>query len=243
MATNIHVVSAPALAAALRTVDRSLPPAPPTFAYEPRHLAPMYRLVALDLDDEVAAAVHLASDVADRLRRLKAAYGEWQVFEPGPYFDLAEAQVAQLVHVAERVSTVHVTFFIDALLPSFQQAADHLANVFAPAWRSHSCNDATLATMTASWQRLIAVLQGTRRLLLGDIGFLAANSAHDERIRWRAAWLLPAAAGLGETLLPPLAVVPTLTLSVEFPLPLSRQPGRLRRLRRAWERRQTQKEN
>ena len=95
--------------------------------------------------------------------------------------------------------------------------------------------------MSERWLRLIAVLQGARRHLANDAGFLASNGAQEERIRWRAAWQAPPPPGLLPPLAPPLPETPTLTLSFEFPLPAWRQGGRLRRLRRAQQRRQRHK--
>ena len=108
------LVSAPALAAALRTADQL-----PGGVFQPAlnldELVAMYRIAAGE--GEVAAALRVIGDVGERLRRLRDAYGEWQRFEPEPYFDLRPQHAAELLHISERVTTVHAVCFVDALLP------------------------------------------------------------------------------------------------------------------------------
>ena len=82
----------------------------------------MYRVAAGA--GEVAAATHLVTDSAERLRRLRRAYAAWQEFEAGPYFDLTEPQLGMLAQVQERMTTVHVALTLDLLLPSVQAAVD-----------------------------------------------------------------------------------------------------------------------
>lgn len=248
------LVSTPSLATALRRTQRRLalpepPPAPP-----PRDpLVQMYRIPAgADPASEAHAAAHVLLAVAERLRRLAAAYGEWESFDVQAYFDLSASQAARLVHVAERVSTVHVTFYADLLLPAFRTAAAFWQTEFRPAYLTlrHALNHSdapqtpirsfahdSLPGMVARWERLIQVTQATRAALSNELGYWAANGSSDERGRWRWAWSLDPAPGLPAALLPPLAQTPTLTLAVDFALPAHRQPGRLRRLRRLQARR------
>jgi len=232
------ILSTPALAAALRTLGGANHPPPSPSVLEPHLLTPMYRVSGGSVEQEAAAAAHLVSDLAERLRRLGAAYGEWRTFEPEPYFDLYGEQTRLLLHIAERVSTVYVAFYVDALLPSFQAAVDYLALELAPARFQNGAYALAQTNMSERWLRLVAVLQGARQQLVNDAGFLASNGAQEERARWRAAWGAPPPPGLAPSLAPSLLETPTLTLSFEFPLPAWRQPGRLRRLRRAQERRQ-----
>ena len=231
------ILSLPALAATLRTLGGAVNPLPTPAVLEPHLLTPMYRVQQGDVEQEASSAARLVSDLAERLRRLANAYGEWEEFEVEPYFDLYGEQTALLVHVSERVSTVHVTFFADAVLPSFQAAVDFLAQNLAPARFQNGAYAAAQAAMDGHWQRLVDVVQRTREHLAHDAGFLAANGASEERNRWRSAWQYSAPEGLLPSLAPPLAETPTLTLSIEFPLPAYRQPGRRRRLRRAQQRR------
>ena len=197
-------------------------------------LTPMYRLAATTPAVEATAAARLVGDVAARLQRLRLAYGAWEQFEPEPYFDLMPVHTAQLVHVVERVSTVHVTFFVDALLPSFQAVITCLV---APPPAGILGEISLQQTLAEQWRRLFTVLTQARLLLADNITYLATNGGAEERQRWAAWWQLPLQTGLPARLASGLPQAPTLTLSIEFPLPAARQPGRLRRLRRTWERR------
>jgi hypothetical protein len=198
-------------------------------------------------DVEVQGAVHVLGNVAERLRRLSLAYGEWDEFDGCAYFDLTTAQAERLLRVVERVATVHVTFYADVLLPSFQAAERVLLRQFGPEYRllryglfngagpiieMPSGYGAGQAQMVERWLRLLEVVRGVRAALHDDIRFWATNGAEDERARWRHAWMQTPAPGLDPRLTPALDEIPTLTLSIDFPLPAGRQPGRLRRLRR-----------
>lgn len=239
MTATRALVSAPALAAALRDPSRSSFILPAVDLFERRKLAPMYRIEAGDAAAEAASAARVVIDVAERLRRLALAYGEWTVFEPEPYFDLAPAHAAWLVEVAERVSTVHVAFYTDLLLPSFQAALLALQQFTAgqQTGLAPAAGADKQGGLAASWQHTVSVITGTRRALSEEVSYLALNGTREEQARWRAnradaaARRAPAGAAVPDP-------APTLTLSIEFPLPAARQPGRLRRLRRAWERRQ-----
>lgn len=240
--------SLPALAAALRRSDRREHlPAPwhSLMRYDP--LAPMYRIPAGAVEAEAGAAVHVLLAVADRLRRLTTAYGEWEQFDASAFFDLSHARTERLVHIAERVTTVHVTVYTDQLLPAFAKAAAYWQQEFRPTYwelRGQLANGHHIEpvsepftlevapTMAALWQEALLTLRHTRRLLGDEIGFWAANGAGEERGRHRAAWQHEPAPGLDAALLPSLEELPTLTLAIDFPLPAARQPGRLRRLQR-----------
>jgi hypothetical protein len=235
------ILSTPALAASMRRLGAAVVPLPSPPVLEPHLLTPMHRVGGDSVAQEAAAAAALASDLSERLRRLATAYGEWRSFEPEPYFDLYSEQVALLVHISERVNTVHVVFHLDALLPSFQAALDCLALQMAPARYQDGAYDLAQERMTVHWQHLLDVLHAARLRLADDAGFLAGNGANEERSRWRTAWQGPPPPGLNALLAPALAETPTLTLAIEFPLPAYRQPGRLRRLRRAEGRRQANK--
>jgi hypothetical protein len=239
------------LAAAIRRTHLRLQPATPLGRLVRRDpLVPMYRVLPNPtVTDAVAAEAQAAAQtlmaVAERLRRLRAAYGAWRQFDPSAYFDLTHAQSARLVRVEERVTMVHVLFWADALLPSFQCAEAFWQEDFRPHYldlRAHlHASDAPLVPvlrfadqsrpqMIEHWQRLTAVIRATRALLDDDIRFWATNGADDERARWRGAWEVDPAPGLAPELLPALAYTPTLTLSIDFPLPPYRQAGRRRRL-------------
>ena len=192
------------------------------------------------VDAEAESAAHAVRHAIDRLHRLAAAYGEWKDFDPAAYFDLTATQAGLLVQASERVTAVHITFYTDLLLPSFRQAVETWALVFAPAWQrrqeSGEAHEAFFGQaqplLVEQVRRAQAVVERTRRRLLGEIGYLAANGANEER--WR--WMPPAEPASMPPLAPVLLLdahsVPTLTLTSDFPLPLARQPGRQRRLRR-----------
>lgn len=242
--------SLPALAAAMRRIDRCPLPASSTTIFSARSLSPAYRLQNHSAAREARAAVHTISQVADRLRRLARAYGEWKEFDVPAFFDLWPEHAARLIRVEERVSTVNVTFFADMLLPTFRFVEQYWVAEFFPSYQSamplpdivEGCSSFTAhflhyeqPKMRAYWEKLTDVVHEARRELWNDIGFLAAAAAGEEKALWQWAWRPPPPPGLDPRLLPPLRTLPTLTLATEFPLPAYRQPGRLQRLRRTWE--------
>lgn len=244
------VRSVPALAAKMRRIDRCALPASYTEIFTARSLSPAYLVQNQIGAREVQTAVTTIAQVADKLRRMARAYGEWQEFDIPAFFDLWPEHAPCLVNLEERVSTVNVTFFADLLLPSFQRAEQYWAQEFFPAYQTArpplnaSAESSSFTAhflefeqpkMRAYWEKLMAVMAETRRALWNDIDFLAATAGGEEKAYWQWAWRGPASPGLDGGLLPPLQQLPTLTLGVEFPLPASRQPGRVRRLRRTWE--------
>ena len=249
--TNLaEVRSVPALAAKMRQIDTCAIPASYTEIFKRRSLSPAYLVQNRVEAREVQTGVTTIAQAADKLRRLSRAYGEWQEFDIPAFFDLWPEHAPHLVHVEERVSTVNVTFFADLLLPSFQRAEQYWAREFFPAYQTarpplNTSADSSSFTahfldfeqpkMQAYWDKLISVMGETRRALWNDIDFLAATAGGEEKTHWQWAWRKKAPPGLDCRLLPPPQQLPTLTLGVEFPLPASRQPGRVRRLRRTWE--------
>lgn len=203
------------------------------------------------VQQEAQSAAHTLLAVAERMRRLRSAYGAWRHFDASAYFDLSEPQIERLLRISERVTTVHVLFYADALLPSFQAAEAFWQEHFRPdylALRTHlhhgedplepvmAFAERSQPQMIEHWQRLVATVRATRALLDNEIGFWAANGSSDERAYWRWAWTIEPAPGISEQLLPSLGQTPTLTLAVDFPLPTYRQPGRRRRLAERTER-------
>ncbi len=250
------ITSVPALAAALRQTDLGPSARPFRTILRTTPLAPMYRIHGQSAEEEVLAAVYVLAEIAERLRRLGSAYGEWVHFDAGAYFDLTSEQVARLIRISERVSTVHVVFFADLLLPSFQAAEAFWYKRFRPDYHVLQAElvyatepggqavrfyESSQLRMADRWLRLVEVVDDTRRVLGGDIGFMGANGGEDERARWRHVWERTPALGLAPELAPVLQNIPTLTLSMDFPLPAIRQRGRLRRLRQSRERRRRQR--
>ncbi len=227
------LVSVPALAAALRRCEQGIPIPPAGAAFDAQLLVPMYRLAPGTVEDEAHAAAQLVNEVGERMRRLAGAYGEWHLFEAGPYFDLSPAQVERLIHLSERVSTVHVVFFVDPLLPAFQAAHASAITTFQRAAAGFDASG--LDAMVDRWRRLVAVVDLARRHLSEDIAFLSLNAGIEEQERW--ARLAPVVAERGTPWhASGRLALPSLTLAVDFPLPAFRQPGRLRRLRRSRQR-------
>lgn len=240
------LLSAPGLAVALRTLDHSRFQLPPAAALDERWLPAMYRVRRDDEEAEIESATRMLGEIVERLRRLTGAYGEWHDFDVPAYFDLPAASSATLVRLVERVSTVHVLFYTDPLLPSFQQALNFWAKEFMPAYQVHNSSPtayrdflaALQPQMAAHWTRLVRVFTGVRSRLLEDIGFLTTSGALDERLRWQREWRNAPAQRFAGLLPTDLVSVPTLTLALDFGLPAHRQPNRLRRLRRNRLRRQ-----
>ena len=249
----VGIGSTPALAAAIRRTHKrmELPGAMRTLLHH-NPVVQMYQVTAgnqrreaSSIQTEAQSAANMLVMVAERLRRLRAAYGAWRQFDTSAYFDLTEPQSARLVQISERVTMVHVVFYADALLPSFQRAEAFWQENYRPdymALRNYLRNgerplepvmgfaDRSQPQMVDEWQRLVAVVRATRALLDNEIGFWATNGSSDERARWRWAWNSEPAPGIARELVPPLPQVPTLTLAIDFPLPTYRQPGRRRRL-------------
>lgn len=209
----------------------------------------MYQVRNSSLGDETQDIVHVVEHLVDRLRRLSDAYGAWQDFDAGAYFDLTESQANRLVTVTERVSTVHVIFRTDLLLPTFRRAILFWAGQFVAAHTTlhsfigvrgraavHTAFDDDFfadsqPSMTILWERLLCIAEDVRTRLADDPGFMATLATEETQTRWRKLWATAPATGLCDQLTPELFSIPTLTLSFDFPLPAHRQPGRLRRLR------------
>ena len=190
--TKAAVNSIPALAAAMRTTGDDLFAPPPGKSLTSAALVPMYRVRNGSAASEAEDAVRLVEHAVDRLRRLADAYGAWQDFDAGAYFDLSERQVRHLVKVTERVSTVHVIFRTDLLLPTFRRAASYwtgqfvaahaafLAGYGADAARAYD-DDFLLETQPAMadhWQRLLALVEEVRGALADDPGFLGFSAIY-----------------------------------------------------------------
>lgn len=248
--TFVPLRSTPALAAALRQMNSGAIHFAPVPLPKSQVLPPMYRLRSGTQAEEVEAAVRLVSEVAERMRRLTVAYAEWRDFDAPAYFDLPAAFSGQLVRVVERVSTVHIIFFADLLLPAFQQVTIQWEQSFLPAYQRRNHTPEIYRTffedaqpvMSDAWQRLLSVMTAARTQLLDDIGFFTTNGADDERMRWQALWRQPPIVELDPMLTPALSTIPTLTLALDFPLPAQRQPERIRRLRQSRERRRRRRE-
>ena len=192
------VASAPALVALLRTLSLAAAQAALQGArLDAQLLTPMYRLAATTPAAEATAAARVVGEVAARLQRLRLAYGAWEQFEPEPYFDLMPTHAAQLVHVVERVSTVHVTFFVDAMLPSFQAVVTCLVTP-PPAW--YLGRILAAASTCRTMASFVHCVDQARLLLADNITYFATNGAAEERQRWEPWRQLPPQTGLAARL-------------------------------------------
>ena len=210
-------------------------------------IAPMYQVKSGDIQKEAQSANHVIRQVTDRLYRLGAAYGQWDAFDIEAYFDLSERQAERLITLTEQRNSVHVIFFADLLLPSYQAALAYFYDQWLPAYctfwdqlyvqKPMGVVDSRFSNevqpqMISHWQRVVAVTQQARNLLYDDMGFLTMSYSKEERARWKTYWSMSSTSGLAAALAPKLPDIPTLTLAFEFPLPTARQSGRQERLRR-----------
>jgi hypothetical protein len=226
---------------------------PDLHALRQRELVAMYRIDGASPAAESAATIQVIAELTERMRRLAEAYGEWREFDSNAYFDLTPAQTQSLLYLRERVSTVHLRFDVDVLLPSFQRAVRYWDECYAPTKTSlrqavttghpadapdEQTQQAVRACMADYWRQAQDVIVDVRRALADDIAYLSMRGAGDEQSRWQQRWQQGGAAGELDSIVPPLRDIPTLTLVFDFPLPPARQPGRLRRLHRHRTRRQ-----
>lgn len=213
-----------------------------------RHVVQVYRIGNhLSVEDEATQAVHVVRHLLDRLMRLRSAYGEWRTFDAPAYFDLTDGQTRLLMDIQERVNGVHVLVHGDLLLPKVQELlafwvrsgiALHGSGEYVQEEHERYAQQIR-PEIVRRWDLAVAAVRATRELLSGDADYLAANGAAEERWRWReeSPDLFPLHNGTKSTVTTPIAQIPALALTIDFPLPAWRQAGRVRRLRRNRDRR------
>ena len=183
-----------------------------------RPFVPAYR--APEYGDPLLVARRIADGVAilaERLRRLPASYPHWHRFDPVAYFDLFPEQVLALVRIEALGATLDVTLYADLLSPAFRRAERFWTQAFCPAYFASGQEDSfhnhfyrrTLPAMQRRLQeaRLEIALAGDLLYQQGDITFMAASAALDERASHQHR--LPAE---DEALLSFYQRIPTLTL-------------------------------
>ncbi len=157
-----------------------------------RPFVPAYR--APEKGDRAYIARQIAEGVAilaERLRRLPGAYPHWHRFDPAAYFDLHPQQVEMMVRIEALGATLDVTIYADLLSPAFRRAERFWAREFCPAYFAAGRRDAFDAHF---WQRILPAMQrrlqeareeialtGEWLFRQGDVTFLAATAARDER--------------------------------------------------------------
>jgi len=153
---------------------------------------PAYR--APEQADKTVIARHIAGGVAilaERLRRLPRAYPHWHRFDPAAYFDLHPRQVEAMVRIEALGATLDVTIYADLLSPAFRRAERFWATEFCPAYFAAGQKDVFDVHF---WQRILPAMQrrlqeareeialaGDMLFGRGDLTFLAASAASDER--------------------------------------------------------------
>jgi hypothetical protein len=178
------------------------------------------------------------SELAVKIARLKAAYGSWPVFDPGPYFDLYPAQLISLCRVEETRRIVRVRVYADLLLPAFRAAERYWVDSFLPAYHAgfgsaEAENNAFRAhVVTESAPILGALLAEAERGIQAALDVLSDNwpvlsmlGGLEERIQHRPAPGVRMAAGLPLALQRLPREMPTLTLDAIYPAPRHRPPG------------------
>ncbi len=99
-----------------------------------RPLAPAYRVPPhVTGQKRVEFLARMVRLIADRISRLPRVWEEWDVFDPGAFFDLYPEQVDVLIRIAQSRSRVKVTFYTDVLLPGFQDAEQFWMHHVVPA--------------------------------------------------------------------------------------------------------------
>ena len=184
--------SLPALASFIAQPEKSWPCHSIVVQCLNRPFVPAYR--APEQADKSVVARRIAEGVAilaERLRRLPRAYPHWHRFDPAAYFDLHPRQVTAMVRIEALGATLDVTLYADLLSPAFRRAERFWAREFCPAYFAAGQKDAFDAHF---WQRILPGMQrrlqdareeialaGELLFARGDITFLAASAASDER--------------------------------------------------------------
>src|SRR5215213_5776659 len=88
------IASVPTLAAAIRTTNGYEPVVAGQMMRRDEPLVQMYHIHGNSISQEAEMAASTVSGIAERLRRLASAYGEWDLFDAPAYFDLSVGQTA-----------------------------------------------------------------------------------------------------------------------------------------------------
>lgn len=197
---------------------------------------------AYHIDDELkerAQSERLAQAVAElaqKLARLKHAYGAWPVFDPGAYFDLYPCHLASFSRVEETPQIVRVRLYADLLAPAYRAAERYWVESFLPAYhagfggdaidafRSH-LHDEAMPTLIRLLDEAVNVVQGALDLLASNLEAVSVLGGLEERIQHRPRPGATIAPGLPAGLQRLPRTMPTLTLDVILPAPEQRPIG------------------
>ncbi len=176
------------------------------------------------------------AELAQKLARLKYAYGAWPLFDPGAYFDLYPCHLASLSRVEETQQIVRVRLYADLLAPAFRIAERYWVESFLPAYHAGFSGDAidafrahlhdeAVPTLARLLEEAVGVTQGALDLLAGNLEVVGVLGGLEERIQHRPRPGATLAPGLPAGLQHLPRTMPTLTLDVIFPAPEARPVG------------------
>jgi len=187
---------------------------------------PAYRVPAHgDARRRIQRLADAIAILAERLHRLQKALAYWRHFDASAYFDLRPAQTRAIVRFERLGAVIDVTLYADLLSPAFRVAERFWGESYCPAYyaatesptdiftqdfRLHT--QPTMQEYLRSAQEEIAAV-GNLLFQRGDITFLAAAAAPDERQRHITHLSLA-----DNDLFPSFLHLPTLTLSRSFDL-------------------------
>ncbi len=99
-----------------------------------RPLTPVYRVSSRwDEEKRLNALARMVMTLSDRMSRLPHIWKEWDVFDPGAFFDLYPEQAEILVDIRSSHRYVRVRFFTDVLIPAFQDVETFWVEEVVPA--------------------------------------------------------------------------------------------------------------
>ena len=239
--TTRYIRSVPSLAAHIRNVQRervydssaqACPAAGLVRTYHPAKLDELLdaRPSISVLNREADAMAHVLRRLSDHLQRLSHAFGEWQNFDAGAYFDLYPKQAEVLVNTRAMGRMTRITFFGDLLIPRFQLAEHYFVETFAPSYRAafpvgrepdrqgpamQLFRDEVEPEMARRWRHLCLVAQVLLWTLKNELDYLVVTDGEEEMFNWRPAWHRPGCPELVPGLLPAWETLTTFTMAVQ----------------------------
>ncbi len=223
--------SLPALASGIVQSDRTWWVRSAAARFEQAPLVPAYHVdPELDGEGQQRRAAQVLAELAPKLARLSEAFPHWQVFEPGPYFDLYDGHLGHFCRVEETHSAVRVRLYADLLLPAFRRAERYWVETFLPAYHAaqaspngtgrHSADpfgaylvDEVVPELVARLRLAEASIEGTLGVLGTNLELLNFLGGLEERIQHRPRAVAP---GLPPGLQRLPRQMPTLTLDAWF---------------------------
>lgn len=233
--------SLPALVAGILTSDTVWHVRSDAARFEREAVVPAYYIdPELPVEGQAERATLVATELAQKLMRLRDAYANWPVFDPGAYFDLYPPHLHTLCRVEETQAVLRVRLYADLLLPAFRAAERFWVESFLPAYHAGQGGSGANAATDAfrehlsgeAMPRLAALLDAAEQSVSGALALLADNldvvtflGGLEERIQHRPRPGSSLAPGLAPALLRLPREMSTLTLDAMFSLPEDRPPG------------------